>query len=936
MAEQGFYSNQSSITFLDKIISCLNSCTSFSWSVSFIKKAGLDLMLPAIENALKRGAKGKLLTSTYQNFTDIPSLEAFLSLQEKYPNFECRLDYESFGDDGFHTKGYVFSFPRYHEIIIGSSNITYWALKKNREWDLSVASNEDESSVLSVLNEEYEAFWSQTYPLTREIVKRYQAHLSYAIMAWDMDFFDPESNRPIKPNLMQKQALAQISRCRSMGVKKALVVAATGSGKTYLSAFDALNFQAKKLLFVVHKDMILDEALKTFAKVFGTSRTYGLYDGNQAEVNGDFLFASNQMLARHLDLFAPDEFDYVVVDEVHHATASTYRKIIDYFKPQFLLGLTATPDRMDEESVYDLFDKNVPYDLRLRDALINDLIVPFHYYGIKDSLIDYEDDQTQEGIRRIVMACSSQANCEFVAKEIEKHRPASGKLKCVAFCRNIEHCRLMAQGFSSLGYNCVELTGKNTTGEREKAFDNLQDERNPLEIIFCVDILNEGIDVPSMNMVLFLRPTESSTIFIQQLGRGLRKYEGKQFLTVLDFIGNSYTRSAQIALALGSLAKNGSPDKRTILDCVRGGFEGLGVPGVEIHLDEESQREICESIERTNFNRFELLLQDYRSFKSYLKIPSNSYPSHLDFLNPEVNADLLRYTKKFDSYYDFLVRANEEVPYFNDDQVNAIRTISWFLPLVRPYEYEILNALLNGPLDREGLRKELQDINQFNEESFQHALLMLQDKISFTMGKSHVQLIKESNGSFALNFDYSSKPFSDWIGGLLQYGIQRYRSEFYDVNGQLRLYGGYTMASCLLAINNHSLFNMTGVTYAKGRLILFINLNKDFQAEERLKYKDIFLSNKVLQWESQTSTTMENSKGKKLIATEIADIFVRKTKKEDGIEVPFAYLGKGRLTNPRDSGNSAKALLFDIVLEKPVPEEYKYDFGIEDTDKKAA
>ena len=935
MNEKGFYSNYTNVTFLDKIISSLNSCSSFSWSVSFIKKAGLDLLLPALEDALKRGAKGELVTSTYQNFTDVPSLEVFFSLQAKYSNFSCHVDFDSFGDDGFHTKGYIFSYPDHHEIIIGSSNITYWALMKNMEWDLSVISK-DQEPLLDSINKEYVHYWKKTEPLTRDLIRRYTIHLSYAIQSWDMDYFDPENSRSIHPNLMQRQALRQISRYRLMGVKKALVVAATGSGKTYLAAFDALNFQAKKILFVVHKDMILGKALEKFAAVFGKTKTYGIYTGESKELDADFLFASNQILARHLELFAPDEFDYIVVDEVHHATASTYKKIISYFKPQFLLGLTATPDRMDEQSVYDLFDKNVPYDLRLRDALENDLIVPFHYFGIKDSLIDYEDDVTQEGIRRIVMACSSQDNCKYIAEQIEKHKQSGGKLKCVAFCRNIEHCRLMADGMNEIGYPSVSLTGRNSTGERIKAFNDLQDEDNPLEIVFCVDILNEGIDIPSMNMVLFLRPTESSTIFIQQLGRGLRKYEGKQYLTVLDFIGNSYTRSVQIAIALGSLSKGGSPDKRTMLDHVRTNFDTLEIPGVEVHFDRESQDEILASIEKTNFNTFDLLLQDYKNFKSYLKLGPAEYPKHIDFLNPEVGADLLRYTKKFESYYDFLARANEEIPYFNDEEKNAIRTLSWFLPLVRPYEFAIVQSLLAGSKSSVALKKELSNNDNFNEDSYNHALLMLQDKISYNHTEHHIVLLGLKDDVYFLLFSTNNPVFVDWIKDLLNYGLERYVGEFLHVTTPLRIYGGYTMATSLLAINNNSLYNMTGVTYTQGHLLLYINLNKDFQAEERLKYKDKFLSNKVLQWESQTGTTLTNGKGVRLIKQGKADIFVRKTKKEDGIESPFVYLGEGTLTNPRDSGNSAKALLFDIVLDKEVPEEYKYDFGIEDAEFKNA
>jgi superfamily II DNA or RNA helicase len=936
MEDRGFYSNESSIRFLDKIIADLNSCQSFDFSVSFIKKAGLSLLSDAMEKALQRGAKGRLLTSTYQNFTDIPSLEEFLTWQEKYPSFECHLEFGSFGDDGFHTKGYVFGFQDHHEIIVGSSNITYYALVKNKEWDLAILS-QGEDETLTKIRQEFDFFLNRTNKLSREIIRQYSEHLKYAIEQWDMDFFDPQNDQRVRPNLMQRQALKEIAHCRSLGVKKALVVAATGSGKTYLAAFDAFNFEAKKLLFIVHKDTILAAAQRTFSNVFGTTRTYGFYTGQNKEgLENDFLFATNIMIADNLALFDPHEFDYIVIDEVHHAAASTYRKILDYFKPQFLLGLTATPDRMDEQSVYDLFDKNVPYDLRLRDALENDLIVPFHYYGIRDSLITYATDESGENVRRMIQEISSDTHCEFIRDQIEKYRPKGTKLKCIGFCKSVEHARLMMEGMNKLGYSCAYLSATNTTGERLKAFNDLQDDSNPLSIVFAVDILNEGVDIPSMNMVLFLRPTDSSTIFIQQLGRGLRKYKDKPYLTVLDFIANSYLRSVQIALALGSLSKSGTADKRTIADHVRTDFEGLGIPGVEIHLDPESRESILSSIENTNFNRFEFLKKDYENFKEYLKLKPGVYPKHTDFLDPEVSVDLLRYTKKFDSYYDFLVRCGEDVPFFNEQQVNVIRTLSWYLPLIRPEEYLIVQSLLEGSKFVEDLRKECAANDDYRADSFAHSLLVLQDKMVFTRPTSYVPLIKEENGLYSLAFDASIPAFKDWIGDLLAYGLERFKADFYSDHGLLKMYGSYTGPKTFMALNNDNMFYMSGVHYVQGHLCLYVNLNKDSQPEERLKYKDKFISPKILQWESQTGTTLDNVKGKRLMGMPFADIFVRKTKKEDGVETPFTYLGEGTLTNARVSDNPAQALLFDIVLKKEVPTVYKYDFGIEDTDEKGS
>ena len=514
---KGFYSNTSSIRFLDKRIANLSSCNTFSFSVSFIKKAGLVLRYDAIKGALERGAKGRILTSTYQNFTDVPALERFLKLQKEYPHsFSCHLDFHCFGENGFHTKGYLFSFDDHKEILVGSSNITRFALLFNKEWDVSVVSHENEDFYKSI-HKEFDSFWEQTLPLTLEVIKKYQTYLGTAIERWDRDYFDPENENIIKPNPRQRRALKEIQRYRDRGVNRALVVAATGSGKTYLAAFDALNRDSRRLLFIVHKDIILKAARKTFQTVFKESRTYGIYTAESKQLDADFLFASNQIRSENLDLFSKDEFDYIIIDEVHHASASTYQKIIQYFRPEFLLGLTATPERRDGQDVYSLFGNNVPYDLRLRDALVNDLIVPFHYYGIKDSLIDYSDNKSPEGIRRIIQGVSSLTNCKFIKENVLKYKPSMTKLRCVAFCKNKEHARLRARNRGEVGFHTAYLTSENTTGERIKVLNDLQDENNPLEMLFAVDILNEGVDVPSRNRVLFLRPTESPTIFIQQL-----------------------------------------------------------------------------------------------------------------------------------------------------------------------------------------------------------------------------------------------------------------------------------------------------------------------------------------------------------------------------------------------------------------------------------
>ena len=345
------------LSFINKLKESFSKCEEFNLSVSFIKKAGLQLIEKEIVDALKRGVQGRLITSTYQNFTDVQSLDIFLFWMTKYPNFKCHLDFHSFEENGFHTKAYLFKDKNSFELIVGSSNITRFALLKNIEWNVSLLSTEEFSSMDNALKE-YQKLWNKTPELNHNIIEKYKLLLDYSIEKWDMDYFDHVSSLT-RPNAMQRGALKELRRYRGMGVTKALVIAATGSGKTFLAAFDSKNFDAQKLLFVVHRDTILNDAIISFKKIFGASRSYGLFNGNKQELEADFVFASNSMLSKHLGLFTPDEFDYLCIDECHHASAETYKKIMEYFKPDFVLGLTATPERMDNQDIFELFEKNV-------------------------------------------------------------------------------------------------------------------------------------------------------------------------------------------------------------------------------------------------------------------------------------------------------------------------------------------------------------------------------------------------------------------------------------------------------------------------------------------------------------------------------------------------------------------------------------------------
>lgn len=914
-----FLTNYTEVRFLDALKELLNDCSSFYFSVSFIKEAGLILIKDEIENALKRGAKGKIITSTYQNFTDIPSLNTFLSWMEKYPNFSCHLDYDSFGDNGFHSKGYLFEIDNQFEFLVGSTNITRFALLKNIEWNVSLRRNTSDALIKNTLKE-FDYLWNRTLLLSKESIKTYQIQIDYAIEKWDMDYDINYENKKIMPNAMQRKALKELRRYRDMGVNKALIVAATASGKTYLAAFDARNYDPKRLLFVVHRDTILEDAKATFQKVFMSRKTYGLFTGQEKNLDADFIFATNVTMALHLDYFDPKEFDYIVFDECHHITASTYQKIMNYFKPGFLLGLTATPERMDNQDVFELFDKNVPYELRLKDAIKNDLIVPFKYYGVRDDFVDYSSKEKINFLSEYF----KDGHVEMIAREIEKHKP-SGKLKAIAFCRSIEHATLMSHKMNELGYCTVSLTGKNLTGERLKAYTDLQDDEKPLEIIFTVDILNEGIDIPAINMVLFLRPTESQTIFIQQLGRGLRKYKDKEYLTVIDFIGNCYERSIQIAFALGTLSNNTYLEKALVTSLVKDDFKELDLPGVEIHFDEYSKEMILNYVEKTNFNTFTFLKQDYFNFKKFLMI--ETYPTHIDFLHSDCAPDLLRFMKskykgkKIYSYYNFLKYMDEDIPLFNEEEIAIIDQTSDLLPLTRKEEYLIIKEIIENNMV----------LNTFSVESPRISTNSIHSAFENLVSK---KIIIEENSFYKLNLSSSlSDGFKEFVLDLLNYGIERYELEFGDFTGQFKLYGNYQKDKIMLELDGRQYAYMLGTKYdiPNNTTYVFVGLKKDIVVKGNFAYKDKFISPSIFQWESVNNTTMTSAEGKKLLNTKIVHLFVRKMDEDGGIVLPFTYFGTGKFTNCRESTNdNTPTLLFDIFLYNEVPEQYRFDFQVPD------
>ena len=929
--ESRFYSNNTDTKFIDKLKVSLDSCQAFAFSVSFIKKPGLRLLAPNIEAALARGARGRLITSTYQNFTDVDSLTYFYGLQCKYAGaFECHLDKECFHDRGgntvgFHSKGYLFEYADHNELLVGSSNITVYALLKNIEWDVSVIDT-PESETYQDAAAEFTCLWSKTEPLTSELIDEYRTRLYYAIERWDMDY--DIANSEIKPNYMQRRALKELNRVRVMGADKALVVASAGSGKTFLAAFDVLNFDPGRMLYIVHEGSILMKSMETFQRVFGSDATYGIYNAEYKEFDKKFVFSTNVTMANSLELFDRHAFDYIIIDECHHATADTYRRILEYFEPEFLLGITATPERMDGGDVFSMFGDNVPYELRLRDAIVNRLVVPFHYYGIRDELIEYGIKETKG--HKFVEQFSDEKHCDFIRDMIEAHRIPGHKLKALAFCRDISHAIRMADAMAD-HYTTRYLTGKNSTGERVRAYKDLQDDSSDLEILFTVDILNEGVDIPGVNMVLFLRPTESQTIFIQQLGRGLRNYEGKQYVPVLDFIGNDYRRSVQIAFALGGLAENFVVEKQLVAALVNDNFRSVGLEqyGVEIHIDELSKKEILSYIEGENFNTKRYLRQDYLNFKKY--ISAESYPRHVDYLNNDYAPDLIRFMqsklsfegkpRKNSSYYGFLKAIEEELPSFDERQEQFVNYVSEMLPIVRPYEYLIIECLLGraGVASLDDIVHHVRvNITEFDQDALEHAVRYMMRSGFFGQNADGMLVLRDVRLDVEL---------SAYLQDLVEYGLGQYDIDYgdHESNGRFKLWSRYRKEQVQQLLLNNPADIMKGTKIYDGVVYAYVTVNKKGVAES-LDYDDGYIDRSTFQWESEA-----NIGGNALEAlknSERMELFVRKVAEEDGIRLPFTYIGSGHMEFIEGSRKTNGAYLFRVPMETEAPEDLYFDFKL--------
>jgi len=451
-----------------------------------------------------------------------------------------KLRFYSNKNKSFHPKSYIFYHENDGEVFIGSSNISRGALTNSIEWNYRLSKSNNEKDFKAFVESFGDLWENHSYEIDDKVLSNYAR--SWIRPKIYKEIFDGEESNVvdlIEPRGAQIEALYELKKTREEGFDKALVIASTGIGKTYLAAFDSREYE--RVLFVAHREEIIKQAKDSFNRV-SPEKTTGLFYADQKEFDKDAVFAIVNTLGKeeylNKDYFAKDEFDYIVIDEFHHAAADIYKRVLDYFEPEFLLGLTATPERMDNKDVFELCDYNVAYEIRLKEAINRGELVAFDYYGIHDDTVDYDNIEFKNrryNDQELEQALQIHKRADKILQNFNKY----GSKRALGFCTSKSHAEYMAKFFNESGVpSAAVYSGEQGehTQERDLAITNLK--KGDLRIVFSVDMFNEGLDVPSVDLVMFLRPTQSPTIFLQQLGRGLRKSRYKEKLTVIDFIGN--------------------------------------------------------------------------------------------------------------------------------------------------------------------------------------------------------------------------------------------------------------------------------------------------------------------------------------------------------------------------------------------------------------
>lgn len=879
---------------LVELLQELQTCKRFYFAIAFITQSGLICLKECLKLLQEKNITGDILTTDYLYFNQPKALQEL----QQYPNLNIRI----YTKENFHIKGYIFEQNDYYTLIVGSNNLTQTALKANKEWSLKINSLANGSLINNTLSQ-FQQMWQEALPLTDIWLKQYTDKY-HSLQKLKRQFATAQENistNDITPNKMQQEALTALEKLQQDNKQKALLISATGTGKTYLSAFAVKKANPKRLLFLAHREQILKQSCKTFAQIMPNIQ-YGILSANHKDFHKPYLFATINMLSKEENLtqFAPTHFDYIIIDETHRAGASSYLKILNYFQPQFLLGMTATPERTDGFDIYQLFDHNIAYEIRLNQAMQENLLCPFHYFGITDITVDNQEINDNSTFNDL----TTDARVTHIINQSQYYGFSGERLRGLIFCSQIEEAQILSQKFNERGFNTIALSGKDSQETRTNAIHKLeQKERSTgLDYIFTVDIMNEGIDIPAINQIIMLRPTKSAIIFVQQLGRGLRKYPQKDYVVILDFIGN-YQNNFMIPIALsGDTSYNKDNIRHYIAEGNRFIFGSS-----TIHFDKVARQKIYQAIDSAKLSDTALLKNEYLQLKQKL----GKIPSIFDF-SQFASIDILKFLDKFKTYHNFLQKYDKDYTIrFNTIQEEILYFISYrFAKGKRIHELIALKLLLKNTSHL------LMDIEQILTTKY-HQEFTEQIKVSlirnltnlFTISNEQTKFsncifIKENNNDYIISDIFKSvlqdKNFYFQINEILDFALKRYQKYYQHKykNTNLVLYQKYTYEEVCYLLNWPQKINpnaMAGYFYEKTTHTMPVFINYIAPDKKRVDYTNEFLSNILITAYSKSNRKLDSSDAKHIYNAKEEQnklyLFVRKPS-EDKEAKEFYFLGE--------------------------------------------